>query len=155
MTAMKKILFVCHGNICRSTMAEFLMKDLVRRTKQEGQFLIESAGTSDEEEGCPVHVGTRRILDARGIDPSGKRARKITYSDYDNFDMMIGMDRRNVMDLIVFFGGDREGKISLFLSHAGEMRDVADPWYTGDFNTTYKDVMKGLNALAKELGIDI
>lgn len=130
------------------------MKDIVSKAKRDGDFIIESAGTSDEEEGNPVHIGTKRILDRLGIDPSAKRARKITYNDYSSFDMLIGMDRRNVMNMIMFFGGDSENKISLLLSHAGEMRDIADPWYTYNFERTYEDVMKGLNALKRELGID-
>lgn len=129
------------------------MKDIVSKAKRDGDFVIESAGTSDEEEGHSVHIGTKRVLDRLGIDSRGKRARQITYDDYAAFDMLIGMDRRNVMNMIMFFGGDRERKISLLLSHAGEMRDIADPWYTYNFDKTYEDVMKGLNALAKELGI--
>ena len=111
------ILFVCHGNICRSTMAEFLMKRRVEELGLRDRFRIESAATSSEEIGSPVHPGTKRILNRLGIDCSAKRARKITREDYRNFDYIIGMDGRNKQNLLRFFGGDPEGKISLVMDY--------------------------------------
>ena len=144
---MIKLLFVCHGNICRSPMAEYVMKDIVRERGLQDAFLIESAATSTEEIGNPVHRGTRRILESRGIDCSGKRARQITTEDYRAFDLLIGMDEENVRRMRGRFGGDPDGKIAKLLSFAGSSRDIADPWYTGDFEATYRDVKQGCEAL--------
>ena len=149
---MIKILFVCHGNICRSTMAEFLFRDLVEKKGFGGRFYIESAATSTEEIGSPVHPGTRRVLNRLGIDCSGKRARQMTRKDYDHFDLLIGMDHANIRIMTRIAGGDPEHKISLMLDHAGRAgEEVADPWYTGDFETTYRDVMAGCEGLLSEL----
>ena len=120
------ILFVCHGNICRSTMAEFLMKRRVEELGLRDRYRIESAATSSEEIGSPVHPGTKRILNRLGIDCSAKRARKITREDYRNFDYIIGMDGRNKQNLLRFFGGDPEGKISLVMDYTPAPRDVLD-----------------------------
>lgn len=140
------VLFVCHGNICRSPMAEFLMKKRLAELGIADKFRIESAATSSEEIGSPVHPGTVRILNRLGIDCSSKRARRIRPSDYDEFDMITGMDSRNLINLQRFFGGDPLGKCSLLLGHTSAPRDVADPWYTGDFETTYKDISEGIEA---------
>ena len=146
-----RILFVCHGNICRSPMAEFYMKDLVKKKGAEARFYIESAATSSEELGNPVYPPARRMLAAHGISCAGKTARQIVPSDYERFDLFVGMDRANLRNMERVFGGDPEGKIRLLLSFAGLMRDVADPWYTGDFEETWRDVEKGCSALYEAL----
>lgn len=144
---MTRILFVCYGNICRSPMAEFIMKDLVAKKGESANFYVESAATSTEELGNGVHWGTRGVLDRLNIDYSKKRARQITKADYANFDYIVGMDAMNKRDMIRAFGGDPEGKISLLLDWTHTPRDVADPWYTHNFEITYADVVNGTNGL--------
>ena len=144
---MIKILFVCHGNICRSPMAEYIFRQMVKEKGLENEFVIASAATSYEEIGNPVHYGTRRILNKRGIDCSVKRAVRITEQDYDKYDLLIGMDSYNIRNMRRMFGGDPEEKIKLLLDYTGECRDVADPWYTGDFESTEKDIVDGCKAL--------
>lgn len=146
---MIKILFVCHGNICRSPMAEFLLKDLVKKNNKENEFYIESAATSSEEIGNGVHWGTKNILNSLGIDCSKKRARKIVLSDYQKFDYIIGMDEYNVMQMKHFFRKD--DKINMLLEFTGISKGISDPWYTGDFESTYNDVMIGIQALYKHI----
>lgn len=149
---MIRILFVCHGNICRSPMAEFVMKDLVKKAGLEDDFYIESAATSTEELGNPVHYGTRSILKRHGISCDGKYARQMTRSDYAEFDMLIAMDQRNLRNMERFIGADPEGKVSLLLDYAGRSgEEVADPWYTGDFQATWDDVLEGCSGLLEEL----
>lgn len=148
---MIKILFVCHGNICRSPMAEFLFKDMVQKQGMADQFYIASAATSREEIGNPVHHGTRAILDGLGISCRDKRAVQMTRSDYEKYDYLIGMDRWNISNMTRIAGGDPEGKIIRLLDLTDRPRDVADPWYTGDFDTTYRDIMEGLQALMIKL----
>ena len=143
---MIKIMFVCHGNICRSPMAEFLMKDLVQKKGESDKFFIASSATSSEELGNPVHYGTKRVLDSLSISCSKKYAQKLTQNDYDKFDYFVGMDSANIKNMQRIFGGDKENKISLLLSYMGENRDVADPWWTGNFDQTYHDVKNGVNA---------
>lgn len=146
------ILFVCHGNICRSTMAEFVLKDMVAARGVADGFSIESAATSTEEIGNPVHPGTRRMLQAHGIGGfEGKRARQLTRDDYDDYDLIIGMDEANIRNMGRMLGGDPEGKVRKLLEFAGSTRDVADPWYTGDFETTYDDVRAGCAGLLGRL----
>lgn len=147
-----RILFVCHGNICRSTMAEFVMKDLVERRGLAERFHIESAATSTEELGNPVHPGTRAILQREGIDCSGKVARQMRRSDYDSFDLIIGMDEQNIRNMLRILGGDAQGKVRKLLEFAGREGSIADPWYTGDFDTTYDDVLAGCVGLLGWLG---
>lgn len=142
---MIKVLFVCHGNICRSPMAEFMFKDFVNKKGLEDLFYIESAATSTEEIGNPVHYGTRRVLDKYGIDYKNKRARQITKSDYDNFDFIIVMDNNNLYNIKRIVGEDKLGKIHKFLEYAGESRDISDPWYTGNFFETENDIILGIN----------
>ena len=142
---MIKILFICHGNICRSPMAEFVMKDMVERAGLEWKFEIASAATSTEEIGNPVHRGTREKLRSVGISCAGKTARQMTKRDYDEYDLFVGMDRYNIRNMQRITGGDPEGKIRMLLD-----RDVADPWYTGDFEATYRDVVEGCTALLEE-----
>jgi len=143
---MIRVLFVCHGNICRSPMAEFLFKDMVKRNGQENNFYIESCATSSEEIGNPVHSGTKRILNSLGIDCSLKRARRIRYEDYDSFDYIILMDEENRWGLRYVIPNDHKNKIHNLLEYAGLNRDIRDPWYTGNFKETYSDIMLGLNA---------
>ena len=141
-----KVLFVCHGNICRSPMAEFLFKDMVKKDGKEKDFYIESCATSSEEIGNPIHYGTKKILNSLGIDSSKKRARRITKNDYLLFDYIILMDEENKYGIKYIIPNDPKNKIHMLLEYAGVNRDISDPWYTGDFNKTYKDIMLGLNA---------
>ena len=148
---MTKILFVCHGNICRSPMAEFIMKKIVSDAGESADFYIESAATSTEEIGNPVHYGTRQVLRKYNVDFSKKRAVQITPSDYKKYDFIIGMDSYNLRNMKRIFGEDSENKISLLLDHTDTPRDVADPWYTGNFDATEADVLKGCSALFEKL----
>ena len=141
-----RIMFVCHGNICRSTMAEFLMKDLVREKGLEERFVIKSSGVSSEEHGNPVHRGTRAVLEKRGISCAGKYAETLKSSDYENYDYFIGMDAYNLSGMRRILGGDPDGKISLLLDYTDCPRDVADPYWTGDFSETESDIECGVNA---------
>ena len=148
---MVKILFVCHGNICRSPMAEFVMKDLVEKAGLEKKFHIESAATSTEEIGNPVYPPARRKLAEHGIDCTGKTARQLKRDDYERFDLLIGMDRANLRNMTRICGGDRLGKLRLLMEYAGQPdREVADPWYTGDFEATWRDVAAGCRGLLEQ-----
>lgn len=148
---MNRILFVCHGNICRSPMAEFIMKELVSQKELEDCFYIESAATSCEELGNPVYPPVKRVLAARGIDCSSKRARRVTAKDYDDFDYIVCMDNNNLRNLSYLLPKDQSGKVSKLLSFTGSSRDVADPWYTGDFAATEHDVVCGCSALLQHI----
>lgn len=149
---MIKVLFICHGNICRSPMAEFVFKDMVNKRGIAEHFEIASAATSMEEIGNDIHYGTRGILQEHRIPFCRRRARQITRKDYDYYDYLIGMDTANIRNMNRTFGGDPDNKIYKLLAFAGIGRDVADPWYTGDFDITYRDVRQGLEAFLKELG---
>ena len=148
---MIKILFICHGNICRSPMAEFVMKDMVKKAGLESRFQIASAATSTEEIGNPVHRGTREKLRQAGISCAGKTARQLTRSDYAAYDYLIGMDTWNIRNMHRMLGGDPDKKIYKLLEFAGSTQDVADPWYTGDFETTYRDVVAGCQGLLSKI----
>ena len=148
---MIKLLFVCHGNICRSPMAEFVMKDLVRKAGLSAQFQIDSAATSAEELGNPVYPPARRKLAEHGIHCAGKTARRITPQDYARYDLLIGMDERNLANMRRAFGGDPEGKLHLLLDYTDRPGSVADPWYTGDFDATWRDVEAGCRGLLAQL----
>ena len=148
---MIKILFVCHGNICRSPMAEFVMKDLVKKAGMEAEFEIASAATSTEEIGNPVYPPARRMLNAHGIDCSGKTARQMTRADYELYDWLIGMDRANFRNMHRICGGDPEGKIHLLLDFTDRGGEVADPWYTGNFDATWRDAQDGCRGLLQRL----
>ena len=149
---MVKILFVCHGNICRSPMAEYVMKDLVRRAGLEAQFEIASAATSTEEIGNPVYPPARQKLAEHGIGCSGHAARQLTRQDYEAFDILIGMDSANLRNMRRICGGDPEKKIHLLLDYANRPgQEVADPWYTGDFSKTWEDVLQGCQGLLAAL----
>ena len=148
---MTKILFICYGNICRSTMAEFFMKDLVEKSGLSHCFHIESAATSNEEIGNPVHHGTRKKLAEHGISCAGKTARQMTAADYDRFDLLIGMDNDNFRQMTRICGGDPEGKLHLLLDYTNRPGEVADPWYTGNFEATWRDVSEGCTNLLTQL----
>ena len=144
---MIKILFICHGNICRSPMAEFIMKDLVKKAGLEQGFPIESAATSAEEIGNPVYPPARRKLAEHGIDCSGKTARQLRNSDYEKYDLLIGMEHANLQNMYRICGGDFSNKMHLLMDFTDHPGEVADPWYTGDFDTTWRDVTDGCHAL--------
>lgn len=146
----KRIIFVCHGNICRSPMAEFIFKDKIRSRGLNEQFYVESAAVSTEEIGNSIYPPAKRCLNAHGIQfDTSKTARQITRADYDRFDLIICMDRMNLRWLKYIIPNDPAGKIRLMMSYAGQDRDVADPWYTGDFETTYRDLDLATEALLK------
>ena len=142
-----RILFVCHGNICRSPMAEFVMKYLVEEAGVAADFHIESAATSTEEIGNSVYPPARRKLAEHGIGCQGKTARQMTRSDYDRFDLLVGMDSWNIRNMNRICGGDPDGKIVMLMDYTDRPSDVADPWYTGDFETTWRDVLEGCQGL--------
>ena len=148
---MKKILFVCHGNICRSPMAEFVMKNLVKNAGLEKEFIIDSAATSTEEIGNGMHYGTRTKLSQMGIPYDDHRARQITRADADAYDLIIGMDQENLFYMDRILGSGARPKIHLLLEWAGLKRDIADPWYTGNFEQTYDDIDLGCRALLDDL----
>ena len=148
---MYKILFVCHGNICRSPMAEFCMKDLIGKEGLSDRISVESAAVSSEEEGNPVYPPAARTLLEHGLSCEGKRARKITPADYDRFDLIIGMDRSNIRRMGAVFGGDPKGKILRLLDFTDRPRDVEDPWFTGDFDGVWIDIEKGCKAALEQV----
>ena len=148
---MTRILFVCFGNICRSPMAEFIMKDLVKKARLETQFHIESAATSAVQTGNPVYPPARRKLAEHGISCAGKTARQLVQSDYEQYNLLIGMDRANLRDMRHICGNDPDGNIHLLMEYAGRFDDVADPWYTGDFEATWNDVLEGCQGLLREV----
>lgn len=148
---MIKILFICHGNICRSPMAEFMMKDMAARQGCSDQFYIESAATSREEIGNDVHRGTKGKLREVGIPFAPRQARQVTPSDYEDFDYLIVMDQENIRGLRRIIKEDPEKKIYKLLDFARQDRDIADPWYTGNFDDTYDDILEGLQGLMKYL----
>ncbi|MGN0379163.1 MAG: low molecular weight protein-tyrosine-phosphatase [Butyrivibrio sp.] len=145
-----RVLFVCHGNICRSPIAEFVMKSLVRHNNLSDNFFIASAATSTEEIyngiGNPVYPPARAVLKRHGLDCGGKRAVQLVKADYDKYDYLIGMDSYNIKNMLRIVGGDPEGKVYKLMSFAGSDRDVADPWYSGDFDKAYEDIEEGCKA---------
>ena len=148
---MIKILFVCHGNICRSPMAEFVMKDLVEKNGVSEEFEIASAATSTEEIGNPVYPPAKRKLNEHGISCEGKTARQMTKEDYTYYDYIIAMDRINIRNMTKFAGNDPDNKISLLMDFTSHLKDVADPWYTGDFETPWNDVYEGCVGILNRL----
>ena len=148
---MTKILFVCHGNICRSPMAEFVMKRLARDRGMERDFEIASAATSREEIGNPVYPPARRKLAEHGISCSGKTAVQITAADYERYDYIILMDSNNRRNLRRIIPDDPDGKVRMLTDFTDRPRDVADPWYTGDFERTWQDINEGCSALMEHI----
>lgn len=145
------ILFVCHGNICRSPMAEFVMKHLVKEAGRATDFHIESAATSTEEIGNSVYPPARRKLAEHGLSCQGKTARQMTRADYARYDLLVGMDSRNIRNMSRICGGDPDGKIVMLMDYTDRPGDVADPWYTGDFEATWRDVLEGCRGLLRSL----
>ena len=163
---MIKILFICHGNICRITMAESVLTHLVHQLHLDNQFEIDSAATSREEIGNPPHYGTEEIwngignpvyppareeLAKHGIDCKGKRAVQLTKADYDKYDYILGMDHWNLKNMLRILKSDPEDKVKLLLDYSDDPRDIADPWYTGNFDDTYRDVVEGCEAFLEYL----
>ena len=151
---MIKILFVCHGNICRSPMAEFVMKDMVEKNGVTEEFEIASAATSTEEIGNPVYPPAKRKLKEHGISCEGKTARQMTKADYIYYDYIIAMHRFNLRNMTRFVGNDPDNKVSLLMDFTNRPGDVADPWYTGDFDATWDDVNEGCVGILKKLNIE-
>ena len=144
---MIKILFLCHGNICRSPMAEFIMKEMVKAERLEWKFEIASAATSAEELGNPVYPPARRELAAHGIGCKGKAARRMTKADYDEWDYLVCMDRRNLSNMLRITGGDPEDKMKMLMGFTGRDEEVNDPWWTGDFAGVYRQIEEGCRAM--------
>ena len=143
-----RILFVCHGNICRSPMAEFILKSLLRARGMEDRYYIESAAVSAEEIGNPIYPPARRCLSQHGVPfDAGKRARQITRADYSRFDRIVCMDSSNLRLLRRIIPDDPDGKIHLLMAYTGTGRDVADPWYTGDFEEAFQDILEGCEGM--------
>lgn len=147
---MIKILFICHGSICRSPIAEYVMKDLIQKKHLESSYEIASAATSTEEIGNPVYPPAREELRRHGISCSGHHARQVTKADYDYYDYLIVMDRMNLRNLNRIIGSDPQGKVSKLLSFAGLSGDIEDPWYTGAFDEVYDQILEGCSALLKQ-----
>ncbi len=154
---MKRIMFVCHGNICRSPMAEFILKDLVKKKGVAEEFVIESRATSSEEiwgdRGNPMYPPAKEELRRHGIEPPPRQAVQLRCEDYGNYDLFIGMDRNNIRNMNAIFGGDPERKIKKLLEYCGSPADVNDPWYTDRFDVAYKDIYRGCVALLSTLGV--
>lgn len=152
---MIKVLFICHGNICRSPMAEFVFKDMINKKQLQSDFYIASAATSTEEIwngiGNPVYPPAKRELAKHGISCEGKRAVQLQKSDYGKYDYLIGMEERNKRNMLRILGGDPEGKVSLLLDYSDRPGNIADPWYTGNFESTYRDIVEGCEGLLKYL----
>ena len=148
---MTKVLFVCLGNICRSPMAEFVFRDMVQKQGLGDRFSVASAATSTEELGNPVHPGTQRRLAREGISTRGKTAVQLTRWDYQRYDYLIGMEQRNLSGMLRILGSDPAGKVHRLLDFTDRPRDIADPWYTGDFDRTYDDVVEGCRGLLAHL----
>ncbi len=149
---MTNILFVCHGNICRSPAAELIFRDLLRMAWLIGSFQVASAATSSEEIGCPVYPPMRKVLEAHGLDCSGKTARQLRRRDYDDYDLLIGMDEENLWNMRRLFGGDPAGKLHNLMDFAGfPGEEIADPWYTRDFVRAYEDVSLACEGLLYQL----
>lgn len=148
---MTRILFVCLGNICRSPMAEFIFKDLAAKAGRGAEFEAASAGTSSEEYGNPVYPPARRKLAEHGIACAGKTARQLTRADYGRYDLLIGMESRHLAAMRRICGGDPAGKMHRLLDYTARPADIADPWYTGDFDAAWNDIESGCRALLGQL----
>lgn len=152
---MTRVLFVCLGNICRSPMAECVLKDMVERRGLAGAFFIDSAATSDEELGNPIYPPARQKLREMGVPLTGHRARQMSRGDYQRFDLILGMERANIRGILRITGGDPEGKVRRLLDGTARPRDIADPWFTGNFDVTYDDILEGCRTLLAELGYEV
>ena len=150
---MIKVLFVCHGNICRSPIAEFVLKDMVKKHHLENQFHIESAATSYEEIGNPVYPPARRVLATHGSSCDGKRARKLVKKDFEDFDYLIAMEEYNLRNIRREFGANLTERVSLLLDYTDRPGDIDDPWYTGKFDLTYDEIELGCKGFLKSLGM--
>ena len=148
---MIKVLFVCHGNICRSPMAEFVFRDMVKKAGLSDRISVASAATSREEIGNPVHYGTKAKMQQMGIPMAPHRAVQMTKKDYKDYDYIIGMEHWNIRNIGRIIGKDTEHKVSLLLDYTDEPRDISNPWYTGDFDLTYRDVKEGCEGLLEYL----
>ncbi len=148
---MIRIMFVCHGNICRSPMAEFVLRDMVQKQGLADRISVASSATSTEEIGNPVHRGTKQKLQEMGIPMTERRAVQLQKRDYADYDYLIAMDSRNVRNMLRIVGADTQQKISRLLDGTAQPRDIADPWYTGNFDETYADIREGCEALLKKL----
>ena len=152
---MIKIMFVCHGNICRSPMAEFMFLDLLKKRGRENDFYVSSSATSSEEIyngiGNPIYPPAERELLKHGISCDGKRAIQLKKEDYDKYDLFLCMDVRNVRNALRIFGGDSFSKVKKLMTYAGKSDDISDPWYSGDFSGTYNDILKSLKGILEEL----
>ena len=150
---MINVMFVCHGNICRSPIAEFVLKDMVKKHHLENQFHIESAATSYEEIGNPVYPPARRVLATHGISCDGKRARKLVKKDFEDFDYLIAMEEYNLRNIRREFGANLTERVSLLLDYTDRPGDIDDPWYTGKFDLTYDEIELGCKGFLKSLGM--
>ena len=148
---MIKVMFVCHGNICRSPMAEFVLKELVRRKNLGKDFLISSSATSYEEIGNGIHYGTMKKLKEEGIPIEERQAVRLTENDYRNYDYIIGMESTNIKNILKIIGEDKENKVYRLLDFSNNPRDIADPWYTGNFDKTYQDILEGCEAFLRRI----
>lgn len=151
---MRKILFICHGNICRSPMAEFIFRHMLNERGLEASFTVASAATSREEIGHPVYPPARRELSRHGISCAGKQAVQATPADYALYDLLVVMDGNNLRNLLRIVGRDPQGKIHRLMDFTDRPGDVADPWYTGDFETCYRDIEAGCEGLLQHIGVE-
>ncbi len=148
---MTKILFVCLGNICRSPMAEFMFKDLINKNNLQDKFIVDSAATSYEEEGNSLYPYARDILNKYNIPIGSHKAHRMQKSDYDKYDLIIGMEESNIQNILRIITNDPENKVHRLLDFTNNPRDIADPWYTGNFEVAYRDIKEGLEALLNHL----
>ena len=144
---MIKVLFVCLGNICRSPMAEYVFKDMIKKDDSGIEFFVDSAATSNEELGSLTHIGTRRKLEEEGISYENHYSRKMVAKDYEIYDYIIGMEERNISNILRIIGEDPEKKVHRLLDFSDRPRDIADPYFTGNFDKTYEDILEGCRAL--------
>lgn len=148
---MKRILFVCLGNICRSPMAKFIFRDLLKKNELEKKYFVDSAGTSTEEIGNDMHYGAKDKLDEKGVNYTKHKARQMKKEDYDKYDYIITMETSNIKSIMRIIGEDKKNKVHRLLDYTNNPRDIADPWYTGNFEITYNDILEGCNALINKL----